>query len=62
VHYDELVSLADGSLHPTKVAWLRHTARTTFTLDGGPHPEFTHPVTPGVDLQFIPNWMVPYTP
>lgn len=62
IHYHELVSAADGTLHPTKIAWLKHTARTTFTLDGGPHPEFSHAVTPGIDYAFIPNGMTPYLP
>lgn len=60
VHYHELVSVADGTLHPTKVVWLKHIARTSFTLDGGPHPELSHEVTPGVDYLFIPNWSMPY--
>jgi len=62
VHYHEIVSVADGSEHPTKVVWLRHTARTSFTLDRGPHPELSHVVTPGVDYKFIPNGMMPYMP
>lgn len=62
IHYHELITVADGTLHPDKVAWLKHTARTSFTLDGGPHPEFSHEVTPGVDYEFIPNGMVPYMP
>lgn len=62
VHYHELVRVSGGALHPDKVVWLRHVARTTFTLDGGPHPEFTHEVTPGVDFEFIPNGMIPYDP
>ncbi len=62
VHYHELVSVADGTLHPTKVVWLRHTARSSFTLDGGPHPELSHDVTPGIDFEFIPNGMMPYSP
>lgn len=60
VHYHELISVADGSLHPDKVVWLRHTARTSFRLDGGPHPELSHYVTPGLDYEFIPNGMNPY--
>jgi selenium-binding protein 1 len=61
VHYHELVTVADGTLHPDKVVWLRHTARTSFTFDGGPHPEFpSRSVTPGVDYGFLPNGMTPY--
>ena len=63
VHYHEMLSVVDGSEHPTKVVWLRHTARTTFTFDGGPHPEFgSRLVTPGVDFAFLPNGMMPYMP
>ncbi len=62
VHYHELVSVVDGSLHPTKVVWLKHTARSNFTLDGGPRPDLAHGVTPGVDYEFIPNWSIPYAP
>ena len=62
VHYHELVSVADGTLHPTKVVWLRHHARTSFNLDGGPAPQFAHEVTPGVDFEFIPNGLSPYSP
>ncbi len=62
VHYHELRAVSDGSYHPTKIVWLKHTARTSFTLDGGPHPELSHYVTPGVDYEFIPNGMVPYRP
>lgn len=63
VHYHELVRVDDPtSLHPDKVVWLRHTARTSFTLDGGPHPEPGHAVSPGRDPKFIPNGMMPYTP
>lgn len=61
-HYHEFVSVVDGSHHPTLVGWFKHTARTSFTLDGGPAPQFAHPVTPGVDFEFIPNWDVPYNP
>lgn len=62
VHYHELVSVEDGSLHPTKVGWFKHTARTSFTLDGGPHPELSHTVTPGIDFDFIPNYVNGYNP
>lgn len=61
VHYHELVSVNGGSLHPTKVVWLRHQARTAFTLDGGPRPELAHVVAPGPDFEFIVNYFVPYT-
>jgi len=62
VHYHELVKVSDDTLHPDKVVWLKHTARTSFTLDGGPHPELAHYVTPGVDYEFIPNGSMSYTP
>jgi hypothetical protein len=62
IHYHELVSVEDGALHPSKVVWLKHIARTRFTLDGGPHPELEHEVTPGIDYEFIPNGMIPYSP
>jgi hypothetical protein len=61
-HYHEFVSVADGSHHPTKVGWFKHTAVTSFTLNGGPAPQFYHDVTPGVDFEFIPNWPTPYDP
>ena len=62
MHYHELVKVDGGAKHPEKVLWLRHTARTTFTLDGGPMPMFSHSVTPGVDFEFIPIGMMPYDP
>ncbi len=63
VHYHEWVSVEDGSLHPEKIVWLKHTARTFFTFDGGPpHAPDSYEVTPGIDFEFIPNWMVPYDP
>jgi hypothetical protein len=62
IHYHELVAVDDGELHPSKVVWLKHIARTSFTLDGGPHPELSHGVTPGIDLEFVPNGMTPYLP
>ena len=61
-HYHELLSAVDGSEHTTKVVWLKHTAVTSFTLDGGPHPELGHEVTPGIESEFIPNGMMPYNP
>jgi hypothetical protein len=62
VHYHELVSVSDGEEHPTKVVWLKHTAVSSFYFDRGPHPELGHEVTPGVDYDFIPNGLMPYTP
>ncbi len=68
VHYHELVRADDWdatktlTFHPTKIVWLKHIAVDSFNLDGGPHPEFGHQVTPGVDRAFIPNGMMPYNP
>ncbi len=62
IHYHELVRVSDGKLHPSKVVWLRHIGQTDFTLDGGPHPELSHEVNPGLDLDFIPNALNPYSP
>ncbi|MDT8304377.1 MAG: hypothetical protein RRC07_00460 [Anaerolineae bacterium] len=63
IHYHELVSVEDGSLHPTKVGWFKHIAVSSFTLDGGPHPEAVgYEVTPGIDYQFMPNYSMPYMP
>jgi hypothetical protein len=62
VHYHELLEVDTGEPHPTKVGWFKHTARTSFTLDGGPAPQFSHEVTPGIDFEFIPNGMTPYAP
>ena len=61
IHYHELVSASDGTPYPTKVLWLGHIAVASFTLDGGPHPELAHYVTPGIDREFIPNGFMPYT-
>ena len=60
-HYHELVNVADGTFHPTKVLWLKHTAVSEFTLDGGPHPEFSHDVNVGLDREFLNNFLMPYT-
>jgi len=68
IHYHELVLTTyvgglpppPSELHPTKVVWLKHTARTSFTLDGGPHPELAHNVTQGIDYMFIPIYDMPY--
>ena len=63
VHYHPLIAVDGLTMHPEKVVWLKHTARTSFTLDGGPHPP--HPgikITPGVASNFLPNWDMPYSP
>jgi hypothetical protein len=67
VHYHELAKVNDGTLHPSKVVWLKHTARTSFTLDGGPAAwppsgpiPYLHTVTPGVDYEFPNNYLIPY--
>lgn len=63
VHYHEFVSVASGELHPDKVVWFKHTAVTSFTLDGGPgqpNPPYEHTVTPGVDFEFPNNSFNPY--
>ena len=66
VHYHEFISVADGTLHPTMVPWLKHTAVTSFTFDGGPVPSNPmldpHDVTPGIDLMFPNNYSMPYMP
>ncbi|MBW6536715.1 MAG: hypothetical protein K0B11_17040 [Mariniphaga sp.] len=66
VHYHELAKVSDGSLHPHKVVWLKHIARTTFTFDGGPMqnmPGFVAvEITPGVAYNFMPNWQMPNDP
>lgn len=62
IHYHELIDTESGALHPTKVVWLKHTAVTFFNLNGGPHPELDHDVSPGIDFEFVPNGFVPYNP
>jgi len=62
VHYHEMLRVSDGSEHPTKVVWLKHTAVSSFNFDRGPHPELAHFVSPGVDYDFIPNGFMPYSP
>lgn len=61
-HYHELVKVSDGTSHPTMVIWLRHYAVMDFTLDGGPAPGESHSVTMGIDMDFIPNYDMEYTP
>lgn len=60
VHYHEMVTVFNQTPHPTKVIWLKHTAVRAFNFDSGPAPELAHEVTPGIDWDFIPNWMMPY--
>ncbi|MBQ0721743.1 MAG: hypothetical protein KBT89_16260, partial [Gammaproteobacteria bacterium] len=63
VHYHEFVNVKDGELHPDKVVWLKHTAVTRFTLDGGPgapNPPYEHEVMPGIDFKFPNNSFNPY--
>ena len=65
VHYHEFVKVVGGAEHPEKVIWLKHTAVTSFTLDGGPgapDPPYKHAVTPGVDFEFPNNSFMPYNP
>lgn len=73
VHYHELVLKDDGCLHPTLVAWMRHSAVRSFTFDRGApqtRPDgrpfrprnVGHEVLPGVDMNFPPNYDIPYIP
>ena len=66
VHYHEFISDVDETLHPTMVPWLKHTAVTSFTFDGGPVPGNPmldpHDVTPGIDWMFPNNYSKPYDP
>jgi selenium-binding protein 1 len=61
-HYHELVGVSDKAPHPSKVMYLKHTAVTSFTLDGGNKPWMAHSVSPGIDYEFMPNIDVPYPP
>jgi selenium-binding protein 1 len=62
VHYHELISVEGAELHPTKVGWFKHIARTSFNFDRGPRPDLGHEVSQGIDFEFMPNWMNPYNP
>lgn len=63
VRYHEFVLTSDKTTrHPTLVAWFKHIARTSFTLDGGPAPQLAHEVTPGIGYESIPNYATPYVP
>jgi hypothetical protein len=58
VHVHEFVDVG-GTISPDWVVYLKHTARTSFTLDGGPgapNPPYEHYVTPGIDYRFPNNW------
>ena len=63
VHRHEFVPVNNGEPHTLKVVWLKHTAVTSFTLDGGPgapNPPYEHEVTPGIDLKFPNNGFEAY--
>ncbi|MHA1933700.1 MAG: hypothetical protein ACW97A_00340 [Candidatus Thorarchaeota archaeon] len=60
VHYHELAKVGGGGLHPTKIVWLKHIAVRSFNFDGGPHPELAYYATPGVNYEFINNYMMSY--
>ncbi len=62
VHYHEFVSVKTGNAHPTLVPWLKHTASSFFFFDSTPMPQFAHYVSPGVDYEFMPNYLKPYNP
>jgi len=56
VHIHEFVN-GDGELKDY-VVYLKHTAARSFDFNGGPPvpPNVPHPVTPGIDYDFMPNW------
>ena len=61
VHRHEFMRVSDGAFHPSKVIWLKHTAVTHFTFDGGPGAGVTdHEVSPGIDWEFPNNYGMPY--
>jgi hypothetical protein len=59
VHYHELIRVTDGTEHPDKVVWLKHTAEDDFNFDGGPMPAAGHRVTKGLDREFMINYFMP---
>jgi len=61
-HYHEFVTVDDKTPHPSKVAWFKHIAVDSFTVDRGPKPWMAHAVTPGVDPDFMPNGKYAYPP
>jgi hypothetical protein len=59
VHRHEFVPVENGVEDTDKVIWLKHTAVTSFMLDGGPQdPPNIHDVTPGVDYGFPNNYNI----
>ena len=60
VHYHELVHTDTMEEHETYVVWLKHTAMSSFTFAPMPMPMAMHDVTPGIDYNFMPNYMMPY--
>lgn len=64
VSYQPLVSVEDGTFHPTTVAWFKHVAVRDFVFDGGilTGSGTAIPVTEGVDYRFLPNWNTPFDP
>ena len=60
IHRHELIDETTGLQDPNIYVYLKHTARTSFTLDGGPggspNPPYKHQVTPGIDYEFPNNW------
>jgi hypothetical protein len=52
--------LFTGYLIPGLQKKLKHTARSFFSFDGGPMPALGFEASPGVAVEFMPNWNVPY--
>lgn len=61
-HYHKFITVDDKTPHPSKVAWFKHIAVDSFTLDGGPKPWLGHEVTPGVDYEFERTFHFAYPP
>lgn len=60
IHYHEIVNADTLEEHETLIVWLKHTAVSSFYFAPPPMPMAAHNVTPGIDLNFMPNYMVPY--
>lgn len=60
IHYHELVYAVTGKEHETLVVWLKHTAVSSFYFSSPHIPARAHDVTPGIDFEFMPNYMMPY--